>query len=86
MPSTTIHFPEEILFRIDTSAQRKGISRNKFFLKACEDALEKEDGEWPEDFFTPNLDDADILLLKESSKELEKGIYSHRHNRGVSLL
>lgn len=86
MPSTTIHFPKEILSKIDTAAQRHGVSRNKYFLKACEAALEKEDGEWPEDFFTLKMNDKDILLLRESSKEVENNIYTHRLNRGAPLL
>lgn len=86
MPSTTIHFPKEILSRIDTAARKHGVSRNKYFLKACEEALEKEDGEWPEDFFNLKLNDEDLLILRESSKEVEDNIYSHRQNRGAPLL
>ena len=86
MPSTTIHFPKEILLKIDAAARKHGVSRNKYFLKACEEALEKEDGEWPEDFFTLNMDDEDILLLRESSKEVENSIYANRLNRGAPLL
>ncbi len=86
MPSTTIHFPEEILSKIDTAACNRGVSRNKYFLKACEEALEKEDGEWPEDFFTLKMNDEDVLLLRESSKEAENSIYTHRLNRGAPLL
>ena len=74
MPSTTIHFPKEFLTKIDIAAHKHGVSRNKYFLRACEEALEKEDGEWPDDFFTLNLNDEDILLLRESSKEVENNI------------
>ncbi len=86
MPSTTIHFPEEILIRIDTAAHKHGVSRNKYFLKACEAALEKEAGEWPEDFFNLNLSKGDLQLLRESSKEIESSIYANRLNRGAPLL
>jgi len=86
MPSTTIHFPEEILSKVDTAARRHGLSRNKYFLKACQDALEKEEGEWPDDFFTFKLDEEDILLLREASKEAENSIYTNRLNRGAPLL
>ena len=86
MPSTTIHFPKEILSKIDTAAHRHGVSRNKYFLKACEAALEKEEGEWPEDFFNLDLDEVDFQLLRESSNEVEKSIYENRLNRGAPVL
>jgi len=86
MPSTTIHFPEEILAKIDTAAHKHGVSRNKYFLIACETALEKEEGEWPEDFFNLNLNDEDFHLLSESSKEIENSIYANRLNRGAPVL
>ena len=86
MASTTIHFPDNLLSKIDQAAKRHNISRNKYFLKACEEALEKEEGEWPEKFFTPNLSDKDLLLLREGTKELESEIYSHRHNTGAPIL
>lgn len=86
MPSTTIHFPKEILAKIDTAAHKHGISRNKYFLNACKEALEKEEGEWPEDFFVLGLNDEDMFLLRESSKEAESSIYANRLNRGAPLL
>lgn len=86
MPSTTIHFPEEILSEIDTAAHKHGISRNKYFLKACEAALEKEAGEWPEDFFNLDLSKEDLQLLRESSREVENSILINRLNRGAPIL
>ena len=86
MPSTTIHFPEEILSKIDTAANKHGVSRNKYFIKACEAALEKEEGEWPEGFFNLNLNNEDLQLLRESSKEVESSIYANRRNRGAPVL
>ncbi len=86
MPSTTIHFPEEILSKIDTAARKHGVSRNKYFLKACEAALEKEAGEWPEGFFDLDLSREDLQILRESSREVEKSIFASRINRGTPVL
>jgi len=50
MPSTTIHFPPDLLERIDAVARRRGISRNKFVIQACENAVAHDAGEWLEGF------------------------------------
>ncbi|MCK5673306.1 MAG: hypothetical protein KAH95_08005 [Spirochaetales bacterium] len=86
MPSTTIHFPEKILSELDTAARKHGVSRNKYFLIACEAALEKEAGEWPEDFFNLDLSKEDLQLLRESSREVESSILANRFNRGAPVL
>ena len=51
MPSTTVHFPPQLLERIDAVAQRQGVSRNRFVIRACQDAVARDAGEWPENFF-----------------------------------
>ena len=72
MGSTTIHFPEKLLNKIDVAATDHGISRNKYVLHACEEALKKEEGEWTEDFFKPHLSAADYRLLNEAVEEMER--------------
>jgi predicted transcriptional regulator len=86
MGSTTIHFPEEILSRIDQAAAERRISRNRYVLEACEAALASQAGVWPEGFFNSGLTEKDHVLLKEAAAEMEQVIYKNRRNRGAPLL
>jgi len=86
MPSTTIHFPDWILKKIYTRAREYGMSRNRYVLKACEAALDKEEGQWPADFFVSDTSGEDLELLREAFGEMERGIFSHRQNRRTPLL
>lgn len=86
MPSTTFHFPDRILDRIDAAARRHGVSRNKFVMTACERALEEDDGDWPPGFFEPGFSAEDWDLLSGGTHNLEHAIADSRRNRGASLL
>jgi hypothetical protein len=86
MPSTTIHFPPDILTEIDRAARKLGVSRNKFVLKACEETLSRTAGEWPKGFFEAPGAKKDLLLLREAAGEMEQTIYGNRKNRGAPLL
>jgi predicted transcriptional regulator len=86
MPSTTIHFPDEILKEIDRNAKKNKISRNKYVIQACIAEISKAAGEWPEDFFSYTLDDADFHLLQTAVEEMTGAIYANRRNRGAPLL
>ena len=86
MPSTTVHLPTEILKSIDTVARRRGISRNKFVIQACKEAVSRDAGEWPEGFFNLQLSSRDEDLLNEACNELENRVLSRRKNRGALLL
>ena len=86
MPSTTIHFPDEILSDIDRIAGRQKISRNKFVIEACRSAMARDAGEWPDGFFDGQLSDIDQNLLREAVLELEDAVIRHRRNRGAPLL
>jgi len=86
VPSTAVHFPAEILQRIDAVARRRGISRNRFVIQACESAVASDSGEWPEGFFTTELEAADRALLDEATQEMERAILQARRNRGTPLL
>jgi hypothetical protein len=65
MPSTTVHLPDALLAKIDSIVKEKSISRNRFIIQACEEALKKSAGQWPQDFFEPELSPANLKLLKE---------------------
>ena len=82
MSSTTVHIPDKLLSRIDQVVKEKEISRNRFIIQACEQALNNSAGQWPEGFFENELNGGDLRLLKEGVQEMEKAIMSMRKNRG----
>jgi predicted transcriptional regulator len=81
MPSTTVHLPDALLTKIDQIVNEIGISRNRFIIQACEEALQNNAGRWPEDFFEPDLSAANLKLLKEGVAEMEAAIMRMRKNR-----
>ena len=81
MPSTTVHIPEKLLSKMDQIVKKKGISRNRFIVQACEQALDNDAGQWPEDFFEPVLSKEQLELLREGVAELEEAIMNMRRNR-----
>ena len=86
MPSTTVHFPPPLLDRIDAIARRRGVSRNKFVIGACREAVAKDAGAWPEGFFDPALTADERALLRAAGTDMEQSILSARRNRGAALL
>jgi hypothetical protein len=86
MPTTTIHFPEEVLRRVDAVAHRRGISRNRFVIQACEQAVAGDSGQWPERFFELEMSPGDQALLDQATVELEEAVAGSRANRGAPLL
>lgn len=81
MPSTTVHIPDGLLSKIDQIVKEKGISRNRFIVQACEEALNSYAGQWPEGFFEYEDHEEDLSLLKEGVLEMEEAIISMRKNR-----
>ncbi|OEU64742.1 MAG: hypothetical protein BBJ57_11000 [Desulfobacterales bacterium PC51MH44] len=81
MPSTTVHIPDKLLSKIDQIVKEKGISRNRFIVQACEQALNNDAGQWPEDFFEPGLSGEKLRLLREGVAEMEEAIINMRRNR-----
>jgi predicted transcriptional regulator len=74
MPSTTVHIPDALLAKIDKIVKEQSISRNRFIIKACEEALKNSVGQWPQDFFESDLSAANLRLLKEGVAEMEDAI------------
>ncbi len=81
MPSTTVHIPDALLSKIDEIVKEKGISRNRFIVRACEEALDNSAGRWPENFFETDLGEENIKLLREGVAEMEEAIRKMRKNR-----
>ena len=86
MPSTTVHFPDEVLARIDQVAQRRGISRNRFVVQACSASVADDDGEWPDGFFRLDLPPESTTELEAGVREMERSILDNRRDRGAVLL
>ena len=86
MPSTTVHIPDPLLSKMDQIVKEKGISRNRFIVQACEQAVVNDAGEWPENFFEPDLSIDDLKLLREGVAEMEEAIIRMRKSRrGMEL-
>ena len=63
-----------------------GMSRNRFVLKACGDALARHAGEWPRGFFDSPEAPGDREILFEATRALEKDVVEMRMNRGSEIL
>ncbi len=63
-----------------------GMSRNRFVIKACGDALARQAGEWPAGFFDAVHGAEDEELLTEATRELERDVLARRMNRGAAAL
>ncbi len=81
MPSTTIHISRELLSEVDQVVQSEGISRNRFIVEACKQALQDRAGEWPFDFFESDLNEEELRQLQEAGEMMEADILAMRHNR-----
>lgn len=84
MPSTTFHFPPPLLERVDAIARRRGVSRNKFVIGACQEAITRDAGAWPQGFFAPALTADELALLRAAGAGLEQSALSARRNRGAA--
>lgn len=82
MPSTTVRFPQPLLERVDAIARRLGVNRNQFVIRACQEAIARNAGTWPEGFFRPALAAGDLALLRATGRDLERSIHTARRNRG----
>jgi metal-responsive CopG/Arc/MetJ family transcriptional regulator len=83
---TSIHVPDELLGEIDKVATAASVSRNRYILDACRDALARHQGEWPEGFFEENVSREDAILLNEATRAMEQTISEGRRSRGAVAL
>ncbi len=86
MGSTTIHIPDILLKKIDNRVRELGISRNRYVINACEEALEKTLDSWPACIMEPDLDAEDLAILRKGTIEVEQAIQENRKNKGAVLL
>ncbi|MGO9309167.1 MAG: hypothetical protein ACLQDL_09105 [Spirochaetia bacterium] len=62
------------------------MSRNRFVLQACGEALARQAGEWPPGFFESSLSASDDRLLAKATRELEADVLKRRANRRAVAL
>ena len=66
--------------------KEKEISRDRFIMQACEQALNNIASEWPDGFFNSDLNEGDLQLLKEGVQEMEDAIIQRRkHRKNIPL-
>jgi predicted transcriptional regulator len=80
---SSVHIPDKLLSKMDQIVKKKGVSRNRFIVQACEQALDNDAGQWPEDFFEPGISGEQLELLREGVAEMEEAIINMRRNRMV---
>lgn len=85
MPSTTVHLPDDLLARVDRLARRRGTSRNRVVIRALEQELARDAGEWPPGFFDSRPAE-ELAELREATRELDAAVVASRRNRGAPLL
>ena len=67
MANTSVHFPDDLLDRLDREAVRRRTSRNRLIVAACEQALAPSPAEWPPDYFS------DARFTRAQLRELRAG-------------
>jgi hypothetical protein len=86
MASTSVHLPPALVAQLDQLAARRGTSRNRVILQACEALLAAEPGDWPPGFFQSDLSPDDQALLDAAVEEMEAAILVSRRNRSTPPL
>jgi len=77
--ATSVHFPRELLERVDAQAKARGVSRNRLIIDALEQALSKEDRWSPE--FLAEMDCPPSAKVQEAAQEMLKEIYNSRSSK-----
>jgi len=82
MPSTSVHIPDELLTRLDRTAKRRRVSRNRLIVDACRSFVGEGNTEWPDRFFaTEHLSARDLKLLRASYDDWSRRIVSARRSK-----
>ena len=82
MPSTSVHFPRGTLEEITRRAAETGVSRNRFVVDACRQALERGRPRWPQGFFSDaHLSRAALSELRASAAAFDTAMRDGRASR-----
>ncbi len=87
MASTSVHLSRELVDKLDEVAARRGVSRNRVIVEACEELVAGERGQWPAAFFdNDDRSAAQLTVLAEAGRDLEEAVLSTRRDRTVAPL
>jgi hypothetical protein len=82
MPSTSLHIPHELLERIDRTAKRRRISRNRLIVDACRSLVGEGQHDWPQGFFaTEHLSNHDLQLLRKGFADWSRELRTARRSK-----
>ena len=82
MPSTSIHIPDELLTRLNRTAKRRQVSRNRLIVDACRSFVGDGHDAWPDGFFaTGHLSARDLKLLRASYDDWSARLRSARRSK-----
>ncbi len=82
MANTSIHLPGELLHRLDREAARRGESRNRLIVRACEQVLDAARGDWPPGYFSEErFTTNEIRELRNGFRRWMSEIKSQRRSR-----
>jgi predicted transcriptional regulator len=78
---------DELIDELDALARKRGTSRNRLIVEACEQLLEQDLGEWTADFFSnDHLSGEELEELREDAAEMVEAILAARRSRVESSL
>ncbi len=82
MATTSVHLPGDLMERLDRAAREAGVSRNRFIVAACREALAQRRRAWPEGMFDgSHLSPEDEALLRGGADEWMESLLSARRDR-----
>lgn len=83
MATTSVHFPEDLLDRLDRLAAARGTSRNRLIVEACRAELARERAAWPAGYLEgAHVDPDDLRLLAEGASGFIDDLRQARSSRG----
>lgn len=74
MANTSLYIPPVLLARLDEMAQRHGVSRNKVILRAVEEFLNSDLGDWPKALFIP-YEESEGVLMDDSVNRIATALH-----------
>ena len=84
MPSTSVHLPDDLLVRLDRTAKRRRVSRNRLIVEACRSVVGAGQSDWPADFFVSDrLRPGDLELLRSTFGHWSRDLHVARRSRKV---
>jgi hypothetical protein len=80
-----VHLPDDLLDRLERTAKRRRVSRNRLIVEACRSVVGEGRDEWPEDFFAAKgLRPRDLELLRSGFEDWSGGIHTARRSRNAA--